>query len=67
MPVSRKFILKEIYMEDYFGDGYDRGYGNYSDNNHNCPTSDGERYDYERGMEYGEYRRRLSDELNNEY
>ncbi len=50
-------------MEDFYSDGYDVGYGNYVDNNHEYPTSDGERYDYNRGREDGERRRRIADEL----
>jgi len=54
-------------MGDYYNDGYDDGYGkqrSYGDRDY--PQSDGDKYSYQRGLEDGIRRRRISDELDRE-
>ena len=54
-------------MEDFYNDGFNDGFGyGYQNSGHIFPTSDGDCYDYRTGREEGEYRRRLSNELDNE-
>jgi hypothetical protein len=54
-------------MEDYYKDGFNVGYGNsYRNSGHDYPRSDSEAYSYRRGVEDGERRRRISDELDRE-
>ncbi len=48
-------------MEDFYGDGFNEGYGRPDLNQgHDIPETDGERYDYEQGVEDGERRRGYS-------
>jgi len=55
-------------MEDFYNDGFEDGFGfGYRNSGHDPPTSNEDCYDYKRGKEEGEYRKRLSDELDNEY
>lgn len=55
-------------MRDYYRDGYDDGYGTYRDNHDNdYPSSDGERYDYERGREDGQRRRDISRDIERDW
>ena len=54
-------------MEDYYNDGYNAGRGwHWKNHGHDYPQTDCDRYSYERGREYGERRRRISDELDKE-
>jgi hypothetical protein len=54
-------------MEDYYNDGFNTGYGRgYLNDHHDAPTSDGDRYSYNRGLEYGMRRRDISRELDRE-
>ena len=54
-------------MRDYYNDGFQQGYGRPNDNYDNdYPRSDGDRYSYRCGVEDGERRRRVSDELDRE-
>jgi len=55
-------------MEDYYEDGFNTGYGrSYLNDGHDSPQSDGERYDYQQGIEDGQRRRRFADELENDW
>lgn len=47
--------------------GYNEGRGwGYRNSPFDEPRTESEKYDYERGKEYGEYRKRISDELDRE-
>jgi len=51
-------------MRDYYQDGFDNGYGRDNRNYDNdYPKTDGDRYSYERGIEDGERRRKIREEL----
>lgn len=55
-------------MEDYYDDGFNAGYGrSYLNDHHDSPRTDGERYDYQRGIEDGQRRRQIADELDREW
>lgn len=46
-------------MEDFWQDGFNDGYGQgYLNSGHESPETDGDRYDYRVGREYGERRRK---------
>lgn len=53
-------------MEDFYQNGFDEGYGGYITDNHESPCTDGEQYDYRQGVEDGNRRREISDELESE-
>jgi len=54
-------------MEDYYQDGLNDGYGSgYLNSGHDSPQTDGEKYDYRQGVEDGEMRRQISEELERE-
>ena len=53
-------------MEDFYQDGFDDGYGNCRSDNHESPVTDGELYDYRQGVEDGNRRREISNELESE-
>ncbi len=52
--------------EDFYKNGYDDGYGrrNYGDRDY--PQTDGDKYSYKRGVEDGQKRKKISDELEEE-
>jgi len=54
-------------MKDYYSDGFNVGYGqSWRNNGHDYPRSAGDDYSYRRGIEDGERRRKISDELDRE-
>jgi hypothetical protein len=54
-------------MKDYYRDGVNVGRGeSWRNNGHDYPQSEIDRYSYRRGIEEGEYRRRISDEVDRE-
>ena len=53
-------------MRDYYNDGYEQGYGREVDNEGDYPKTEGDKYDYQRGLEEGRRRRRISDEIDRE-
>jgi hypothetical protein len=54
-------------MEDYYRDGFNNGYGeSWRNNGHDGPQTEIDKYSYRRGIEDGERRRRIADELDNE-
>jgi len=58
---------KEVVMRDYYRDGFDNGYGRPINNyERDYPKNDGDHYSYQRGLEDGIRRRRISDELDRE-
>ena len=51
-------------MEDYYNDGFNLGYGqSWRNSGHDSPQTDGDRYSFERGIEDGNRRREISQEL----
>lgn len=54
-------------MEDYYRDGYNHGRGrDYLNSGHELPHNLGDIYSYEEGRKYGEYRKKLSEEIDRE-
>ena len=54
-------------MEDYYGDGFNAGYGHSERNSHHeFPQTDGDQYNYRQGMEEGRRKRQVSDEIDRE-
>lgn len=55
-------------MRDYYQDGVDAGYGS---NSYNCendyPKNDGDAYSYKRGVEEGQRRREMAQEIDRDY
>lgn len=53
-------------MSDFYKNGFDDGYGRGNAGERDCPQNDGDKYSYERGLEDGHRRGRISDELDRE-
>lgn len=50
-------------MRDYYQDGFDDGYGNDIYGEREQPQNDGDDYSYRQGLEDGQRRRDISNEL----
>ena len=55
-----------IKIRDFYDDGYNDGYGRKTFGDREYPQTDGDKYSYERGLEYGRLRKKISDELDQE-
>lgn len=53
-------------MRDYYQDGFDAAYGRPFENFGDFPLNDGDRWSFRRGIEDGQRRRRMADELDRE-
>ena len=53
-------------MRDYYQDGFDDGYGRKGYGEREYPQFDGDKYDYEKGLEDGQRRKKISEELDSE-
>jgi len=53
-------------MRDFYDDGFNDGYGRRSYGDREYPQTDSDKNSYERGLEYGKLRKRISDELDEE-
>ena len=53
-------------MRDFYDDGFKDGYGQKHYEDREYPQTDGDKYSYENGLEDGQRRRRISDELERE-
>lgn len=53
-------------MGDFYQNGFDGGYGRSFHGDREYPQNDGDEYSYQRGLEDGQRRRRISDELDRE-
>ena len=54
-------------MRDYYQDGIDDAMGRYRDNDGDYPQNDGDLYDYHRGLERGQQRRKNFDEIDRDW
>jgi hypothetical protein len=59
--------IGEREMRDYYQDGFDAGYGKPPGGHNDFPQTDGDAWSYRRGVEDGQRRRRISDELDREH
>ena len=50
-------------MRDFYNDGFDDGYGRKTYGDREYPQAESDKASYERGLEYGHLRKRISDEL----
>jgi len=50
-------------MRDYYQDGFGRGYGRNLSGDKDYPSTDGDDYDYRQGIEDGQNRRNIADEI----
>ncbi len=53
-------------MTDYYQDGFDDGYGRHRSGEREYPQNDGDDYNYRKGVEDGQRRRRVMDEPDDE-
>lgn len=53
-------------MDDYYGIGFDFGYRGYHDGPFDRPSNDGDDYSFRRGLEDGQRRRDIAQELDRE-
>ena len=53
--------------EDYYNDGYNHGRSrDYLNSGHEPPKTESDMYSYRKGVQYGEYRKGLSEEMDRE-